>query len=295
MNQNLLQVVKIGNFMDILTSTSAGYNSWANDKLDSYTNNINNLMVEIKNPLKLSKSEKKECVRVIKNQNMVFFNIEKPQKNIDFSLKELAHQFGMGNYELDSKSDMSGLTKIQVDTKKYHGGYIPYTNKPLNWHTDGYYNTTKNPILSWLLYCESPSDSGGVNRFMDHEIAYILYNKHYKNMHELMKEDAYIIPENKINSRSKIKGYVFGFVNEKLHMRFSMRERNIVWEKDIINSINNLKKIIKESTTFHVNYKLMPGQGVLTNNVIHMRTTFTNTKNKNRLLYRLRSKKRICD
>ena len=72
MNQNLLQVVKIGNFMDILTSTSAGYNSWANDKLDSYTNNINNLMVEIKNPLKLSKSEKKECVRVIKNQNMVF-------------------------------------------------------------------------------------------------------------------------------------------------------------------------------------------------------------------------------
>ena len=72
-------------------------------------------------------------------------------------------------------------------------------------------------------------------------------------------------------------------------------KRNIVWKKNIIDSINNLKKIIKESATFHVNYKLMPGQGVLTNNVIHMRTTFTNTKNKNRLLYRLRSKKRICD
>ena len=57
--------------MDILTSTSADYNRWANDKLDSYDNNINNIMVEIKNPLKLSKSEKKECVRVIKNQNMV--------------------------------------------------------------------------------------------------------------------------------------------------------------------------------------------------------------------------------
>jgi|TARA_B100000953_G_scaffold276329_1_gene250354 alpha-ketoglutarate-dependent taurine dioxygenase len=281
--------------MDILTSTSADYNRWANDKLDSYTNNINNLMVEIKNPLELSKSEKEKCLRVIKNQNMVFFNIEKPQKNIGFSLTELAHQFGMGNYELDSRSDVSGLTKIQMETKKYHEEYIPYTNKPLNWHTDGYYNSIKNPILSWLLYCESPSDSGGMNKFMDHEIAYILYNQHFQNMHELMEEDVHVIPENKMNSRLEVKGYVFGFINEKLHMRFSMRGKNIVWKKNIIDSINSLKKIIKESTTFHVSYKLMPGQGVLTNNVIHMRTTFTNTKNKNRLLYRLRSKKRICD
>jgi len=288
-------VIKIGVFMDILTTADIEYNRWVNDKLGSYTNNIDNLMIEIKNPLKLSKSEKEKCFKVLESQNMVFFNIEKPQKNIGFSLKELACQFGMGDYELDSQSDEVGLTKIQVETKKHHGEYIPYTNKPLNWHTDGYYNKTKNSILSWLLYCESSSDSGGINKFMDHEIAYILYNQKYQNIHELMKEDVYIIPENKMNSRLEVKGYIFKFINQKLHMRFSMREKNIIWRKNIIDSINNLKKIIKESTKFHISYKLLPGQGVLTNNIIHMRTTFTNTKNKNRLLYRLRSKKRICN
>ena len=288
-------MVKIGIFMDILTSTKTDYNRWASDKLGSYTNNINNLMVEIRNPLKLSKSEKDKCFKILKSQNMVFFNIGKPQKNIGFSLQELARQFGMGNYELDSQSNETGLTKIQVETNKDHGEYIPYTNKPLNWHTDGYYNSIKNTILSWLLYCENSSVSGGTNKFMDHEIAYILYNQKYQNIHELMTKDVYTIPENKINLRLETKGYIFRFINKKLHMRFSMREKNIVWKKSIIDSVNNLKKIIKESTEFHVNHKLLPGQGVLTNNIIHMRTTFTNTKNKNRLLYRLRSKKRICN
>ena len=52
--------------MDILTSTKTDYNRWVNDKLGSYTNNINNLMVEIRNPLKLSKSEKDKCFKTIR-------------------------------------------------------------------------------------------------------------------------------------------------------------------------------------------------------------------------------------
>ena len=128
---------------------------------------------------------------------------------------------------------------------------------------------------------------------MDHEIAYILYNKNYQNITKLMIPDSYIIPENKSNGRPEVKNPVFSFVNNRLNMKFSMREKNIIWNEKIIEEINNLKNIIESSHDYHLTYKLQAGQGVVTNNVIHMRTAFTNSKNKNRLLYRLRSKIRV--
>ena len=76
-------------------------------------------------------------------------------------------------------------------------------------------------------------------------------------------------------------------------MKFSMREKNIFWNNKISKVVNNLKKIIETSRQFHITHRLLAGQGVITNNVIHMRTAFTNSENKNRLLYRLRSKKRV--
>ena len=91
-------------------------------------------------------------------------------------------------------------------------------------------------------------------------------------------------------------GYVFSFDNKynKLHMKFTMRTNNIFWDSESLSAINNLKSLINNSVDYHLRHKLIEGQGVITNNVIHMRSSFTISKNKNRLLYRLRSKKRIC-
>jgi len=72
-----------------------------------------------------------------------------------------------------------------------------------------------------------------------------------------------------------------------------MREKNIIWNKKIMKSIKLLKSIILENEDYQIKYKLKPNEGVISNNIIHMRTSFTNSDNKNRLLYRLRSKKRI--
>ena len=85
------------------------------------------------------------------------------------------------------------------------------------------------------------------------------------------------------------------FKNKRLHMKFSMRKKNIVWNKNSLQAIDMLKSIIKDSSEYHITKKLDTGMGVITNNVIHMRTAFTNSKNKNRLLYRLRSKKRVTE
>ena len=99
--------------------------------------------------------------------------------------------------------------------------------------------------------------------------------------------------KNDKTDRPDISGYVFRFLNEKLHMRFSMRERNIIWDDKLMASVQLLKEIITKNDNYHVKHKLEPNQGVISNNVIHMRTSFTNQENENRLLYRLRSKTRI--
>ena len=52
------------------------------------------------------------------------------------------------DFEILESSEKSGLTKIEVSSEsKEKSEYVPYTNKALNWHTDGYYSENDNPIF----------------------------------------------------------------------------------------------------------------------------------------------------
>ena len=280
--------------MNILNVKSDDYRRWRDRKLACFTSDMSKLMVEIKNPLKLTSSEIKLSAKIINQSNLLFFELGHYKGDIRSSLVILAKQFGMGQFEILESSEKSGLTKIEVSSlSKAKSEYIPYTNKSLNWHTDGYYNEVNDPILSWLLFCKSNSSNGGDNKFMDHEIAYILFNDHSADIGDLMDSKAFTIPENTQNGRKAVSSYVFRLLDNKLHMKFSMREKNIIWRNKIKSSVELLKTIIKENEYYQIKYKLKPNQGVISNNVIHMRSSFTNTSNKNRLLYRLRSKRRI--
>jgi hypothetical protein len=44
------------------------------------------------------------------------------------------------------------------------GGFIPYTNRAIRWHTDGYYHPAERRIRGMVLHCVRPAASGGVNR-----------------------------------------------------------------------------------------------------------------------------------
>ena len=270
--------------MNILEVNSDEYRRWRDRKLSSFTSDIDKLMVEIKNPRKLSTAEISLSSQIIKQSNLVFFQLKENENDIKSSLMDLAGQFGMSDFEILESSEKSGLTKIEVSSEsKEKSEYVPYTNKALNWHTDGYYSENDNPILSWLLYCQSNSSNGGENSFMDHEIAYILFNDESSAIDDLMSKDAFTIPANVQNGRRAMSSYVFRLLNNKLHMKFSMREKNIIWSEKIISSVDLLKSIIRENENYQINYKLSPNQGVISNNVIHMRSSFTNTSNKNRL------------
>lgn len=282
--------------MNILTNTAEDYKRWKDNKLAAFTKNLDELTVQITSPNAISKPEKSMVISLLENHNIVFFHIDRIKQTNKSTIKNFASQIGLSNYELDSQSDEDGLTEIKdIKTTEKLSEYVPYTTKELNWHTDGYYTDQKNSVLSWLLFCKTSAESGGINKYLDHEIAYILFNNISKRLEDLMLDDACCIPENSITNRKEVFNPVFMFKNKKLHMKFSMRKKNIIWNNNSLKAIDVLKSIIKDSSQYHITKKLDTGMGVITNNVIHMRTAFTNSKNKNRLLYRLRSKKRVTE
>ena len=280
--------------MNILLNTKEDYKRWKDKKLESFTRNIDHLTVHISNPNSVSKPEKNKVISLLRSNNLAFFNIDNISYKDKSSIKRFAFQIGLGDYEFDSRSDDGGLTEIKEHKHNDKiSEYIPYTTKELNWHTDGYYNTKDNSILSWLLFCNTQSEKGGVNKYLDHEISYILFNDISNKIKDLMLENTCCIPENLMTRRKEVLNPVYMFDDEKLHMKFSMRKKNIIWNDASLRAINILKSIIEDSSEYHITKKFAEGEGVITNNVIHKRTAFTNSENKNRLLYRLRSKRRV--
>ncbi len=61
--------------MNILTNTQNDYKRWEDKKLGSFTQNISDLTVEIRNPNIVSKPEKSMVMSILEQHNLVFFHI----------------------------------------------------------------------------------------------------------------------------------------------------------------------------------------------------------------------------
>ena len=112
--------------------------------------------------------------------------------------KQLAQQLGLvhleGNYLAD-EDGLSSITPADDDGSGVRGDFIPYTHKPINWHTDGYYNALDRRILGMTLHCAQDAESGGENALLDHEIAYIqLRDVNPDYVAALMQPEAMTIP-----------------------------------------------------------------------------------------------------
>ena len=64
--------------MNILANPSDNYRRWADGKLEGFTDKMDDLLVEINNPLSISTAEKSQINQIIKSKNVVFFNVNKP-------------------------------------------------------------------------------------------------------------------------------------------------------------------------------------------------------------------------
>ena len=279
-------------------SNKIAYQYWRERKLKNFSNDINTLMVTIDDISHLQQNEINTLFRLINRYNLALYRFKNPHstpaKNKQ-KVTQLAKHFGLNRLDKNICADKDKLTSITVSEHKGQHQYIPYSNKRLSWHTDGYYNAPDQQIHALVLHCEHPAQSGGESLLLDHEIAYILLRDENPDyIKALSHPNAMSIPANILNGkeiRPAQSGPVFSInTTGGLHMRYSARTRNIQWRQDsmTLEAVTFLQNLWKSNSPYILRYTLQAHEGLLCKNILHCRTAFKDNKNpkKKRLLYR---------
>ena len=281
-----------------LLENQTEYKKWRDNKLAQYPASKNKILVKLNNSNLNNNSINLLRDSINKyNFGIYEFNSKLTNEYLKKFCSKLKLLQSVSNLLAD-ENDISNITNQNTERKQSSGvEYIPYTNKQLNWHTDGYYYPIDSAVKSFLLHCEHPAKSGGENILLDHEIMYIFLRDHNTDYIKiLMQNDIMEIPGNKnINGSSSIKGPVF-YIDEKnfLNMRFTSRQQNIIWQKsDMIKKIKDyIFSFIAEDNYYTFNILLRENQGYIANNVLHKRKEYVDG-DKKRLLKRLRFSERV--
>lgn len=275
------------------------YRRWRDQKLASAPASAEELIVNVRDPRKLMPHEHDALSERIRRCNMAIY-----AGNFTGSDTELlclvGTQFGLNQLDANWLSGEDGISAIQVFEGGTRKHYIPYTDKPIKWHTDGYYNPPDRQIRGMVLHCVRAAASGGENRLMDHEMAYLLLREENpEHIFALMQADAMTIPERVDESdgvRTAQSGPVFSLdTRGHLHMRYTARTRSIVWKQDAATraAVAALEQLLASNSPYIYQARLEPGMGLLCNNVLHDRAAFADEAASPRLLYRARFLDRI--
>jgi len=279
-----------------------GYLTWRDRKLNNYPHTLDDVVVEISDPRKLTDNEFNALKEKCRKANMAVYvgtTGQDPDPEIPLSI---SRRFGVCGLNHNWLADDTGLTSLRVVNNGTRQLYIPYTNRAIKWHTDGYYNTPEKQIHSLMLHCVQSAASGGENALMDHEVAYILLrDKNPDFIRALMQPTAMTIPprmdEDGEVARKEETGPVFSITPEgNLHMRYSMRTRNVVWADDPLTSeaCAYLRELLESRLPYIYRGRLEPGMGLISNNVLHDRSAFDDDEMHERHLYRARYFERLA-
>jgi hypothetical protein len=281
----------------------AAYRAWRAAKLAAYPRRADDLIVEIRRPQAPSEAELAALRDRCRRANMAVYATGGQPADAQHAAEVARHmalQLGLRSLDVNYLADDDGITPLSVHKDGTRSGYIPYTNRPIRWHTDGYYNPLQRAIHAMLLHCVQDAASGGANRLLDHEIAYILLrDEAAAHIKALMAADVMTIParsEEGEVARGDQTGPVFSIAADgSLHMRYTARTRSIVWKDDAATqaAVAALSRIL-DSTDLALQLRMSPGMGLVCNNVLHDRAAFVDSATKHRLILRARYYERIA-
>lgn len=285
------------------------YRQWRDAKRDLHPTRIDDLVVEVADPRHLRPTECAELRRLCARANMAIYRspITAADKEIP---RRLAQQLGLARLDANWLADEDGISPITVGagapSAPLGGGdrtaYIPYTDRPIKWHTDGYYHPASRRIEAMLLHCVAPAREGGATALMDPDMAYIaLREADPDGLRALMAPDAMTIPARADDAgvaRAAQTGPVFSATDAgtALHMRYTARTRSIEWKPDAATraAVVLLERLLASDDPTIFRTRLEAGMGIVSNNVLHDRSGFVDDPQRPRLLYRARYLDRIA-
>lgn len=281
----------------------AAYAEWRQRKLDTAPRRIEDIVVELGDPRQLTFAERDRLLALNASANMAVYigqTGRDPDKEIP---RQLGAQVGLKTLDSHWLTDGDAISPISVRGAEVRGErreFIPYTDKPIRWHTDGYYNLPERTVRGMVLHCVESAASGGENQLLDHEIAYLLLRDENPDfIRALSAPDAMTIPARTDDNgvaRAEQPGPVFSVdMLGYLHMRYTARTVSIAWQEDAATQAAKaaLERILATPTPWTLHGRLEPGMGLVCNNVLHDRAGFTESPDKRRLLYRARYYERV--
>ena len=279
------------------------YKKWRDRKMAQDPIDLQEFVVEVADPYALTDGEYTAILERVRRENMAIYRCD-PKIHDKSLVSALGRRFGLQRLDNNLCADEDSITSLTVVGEGRHKGYIPYSNRQLNWHTDGYYNTGEDQIRAVILHCVQDAARGGDNALLDHERAYLMIREQEPAMiTALMAADAMTIPPN-VEGGDEIRdaqsGPVFSIdARGNLHMRYTKRKRNIEWKQDSATqeAVAFLEELLDSDNPYIVRHHMVPGEGLICNNVLHSRTQFDDEEEvgRKRLLYRARYYDRIAD
>jgi hypothetical protein len=285
----------------------AAYRRWRDAKLAGYPASPDALAVEVSDLAAPTPAETQAVLAACRRANMCLYRSRRHSGDPPATRRALAafaRHFGLVRFEAQRSAEADGIVALEVAAQGGRLGYLPYTNRALGWHTDGYYGYAGagRMVRSVLLHCVRSAGEGGANGLLDHEIAYIrLRDEDPGHIAALMHPGAMTVPANEAADGS-IRGENTGPVfvvdpgSGALAMRYTARKRNIRWRDDAATraAARALERVLAGDPLI-LRVALGPGDGVVCNNVLHDRTGFAADAEARagRLLYRMRSYDRV--
>ncbi len=259
------------------------YAAWRARKLAAAPAAVEDLVVPLADPSAPGAAEREALHHCLARANMAVYRAP-PDTDGRAAVHGVGAAFGLHRLDPNMLSDSDGLTPLAVASEGTRSRYIPYTDKPIRWHTDGYYNTPERQIRGLILHCVRPAGSGGENALRDPEMAYIrLRDRAPALARALMRPRAMTIPGNddpEADDRPDRAGPVLAVDphSRRLHMRYTARTRNVIWDPDpaVQEAAAALRELLDESADRFV-HRLAPGEGLICNNVLHTRERFTDS------------------
>ena len=275
----------------------ASYQAWRTRKLDAYPKQVADLIVAVADPRHLSADEHAAILDRCRRANMaIYASTAHTEADKDLP-RRLGEQFGLVQLDRNLLADEDAISTLTVaeEAGAQRADFIPYTNKPIRWHSDGYYNPPERRICGMILHCVQDAERGGENRMLDHEIAYILLrDENFEHIRALSTPDVMtILPrmEGAAEARAAETGPVFSRLpNGALHMRYTARTKSIVWKNtpETRAALAALERILASASPYILQARLRPGMGLICNNVLHDRTGFSDSPAHKRIVFRAR-------
>ncbi|MBK6334798.1 MAG: TauD/TfdA family dioxygenase [Betaproteobacteria bacterium] len=278
------------------------YRSWRARKLERYPAAAGVPIVALGDPRALTGAERRALQDAVDRTGMAAY--ASPLAGVaDKDIPRLlGAQLGLQRLDRNWLADDDGISQVKVVAAGSRSDFIPYTNRPIRWHTDGYYNPPERSILGMVLHCVDNAADGGQTGLLDHEIAYLLLRDESPELvRALLRTDAMTIPERVDDdgtARPAETGPVFRVdpATGTLSMRYTARTRSIVWhpDPDVTAAAAALARLLASPSPWIHRLTLQPGMGLVCNNVLHERSGFVDDPSRPRLLYRARYYDRVA-